>query len=61
MERRNARWYHPIWEKRFSKISKKYVGHRGIGYFIFDALACVPVFLYELGNGFTTDFDKKSA
>ena len=29
------------------------------GYFIFDFSACVPVFLFEMFNGFTTDPDKK--
>jgi len=59
MERRNAKWFHPSLEKRFSKISKKYIGPKGFGYFIFDFLACVPVLLYEGAHGFTTDLDKK--
>ena len=48
MEHRNAKWYHPTLEKRFSKISKKYIGPKGFGYFIFDFLACVPVLTYEI-------------
>ena len=59
MERRNAKWYHPTLEKRFSKISKKYIGPWGFGYFLFDFLACVPVLTYELLNGFTTDVGEK--
>ena len=59
MERRSASWYHPIWEKRFSQIAKKYIGNRGFGYFLFDSLACVPVFLYEMSQGFTTDYEEK--
>ena len=60
MERRSASWYQPIWERRFSQIAKKYIGSRGFGYFLFDSLACVPVFLYEMSYGFTTDYEKKS-
>lgn len=59
MERRSAKWYDPIFEKRFSKISRNYIGSRGFGYFLFDFLACVPVFLYEASNGFTKDFEEK--
>ena len=54
-ERRSAAWYDPDYEKRFSRISRKYLGHYLQGYFIFDFLACVPVFLYEMFTGFTTD------
>ena len=59
MEKRSASWYHPIWEKRFSMISRKYISNVYNGYFLYDSLACVPVFLYEAANGFTTDFDEK--
>ena len=31
------------------------------GYFLFDALACIPILFYEGANGFTTDYDEKSA
>ena len=50
-------WYDPDYDKRFSRISKKYVGTYFIGYFLFDCLACVPVLLYEMLHGFKTDRD----
>ena len=57
VERRSAAWYDPDHEKRFSRIARKYIGPYLFGYFIFDFLACVPVFLYEMFTGFTTDPD----
>ena len=57
IEKKNASWYDPIWEKRFTKIAGKYVGKSMFGYFLFDALACIPILLYEGSNGFTTDLD----
>lgn len=59
MEKRSSKWYHPTLERRFSKISKKYIGNWGLGYFLFDSLACVPVILYEAAHGFTTDPEEK--
>lgn len=58
IEKRNAVWYDPNFDKRFSRISKKYVGSYFIGYFLFDCLACVPVLFFELTHGFTTDPDR---
>ena len=57
IERRNAVWYDPQFEKRFSKISRKYCGSFFIGYFLFDCLACIPVLVYEAVDGFSTKDD----
>ena len=57
IERRNAVWYDPEFEKRFTRISRKYCGSFFIGYFLFDCLACVPVLFYEASDGFTNDED----
>ena len=54
IERRNAVWYDPQFEKRFSIIAKKYTGQYYIGYFLFDCLACIPVLSYEASDGFST-------
>lgn len=59
IEIKTAKWYDPQFEKRFSKISRKYIGPFLLGYFIFDFLACAPVFFYEMFDGFTTDYDQK--
>lgn len=59
LEIKSAKWYDPQFEKRFSKISMKYVGRFMFGYFIFDFLACAPVFFYEMFDGFTTDYERK--
>ena len=59
IEKRNAVWYDPNFDKRFSRISKKYLGNLIFGYFLFDVIACVPVFLYEMLHGFVIDKEKK--
>lgn len=48
-----------MFEKRFTRISRKYLGRYFIGYFLFDCLACIPVLSYEVVGGFTTDEDEK--
>lgn len=50
LERRNTKLYHPIYEKRFTMIFKKYVGQYGIGFFMFDLLACMPCLMYEASH-----------
>ena len=59
INRRNAKWYDPVFEKRFSKIARKYIGPFAIGYFIFDFLACFPLLAYEASHGFDTSYDLK--
>ena len=59
IDRMNAKWYDPEYEKRCTKIAGKYLGTFFIGYFLFDSLACVPVFLYEASHGFTTSEAEK--
>ena len=49
-------WYDPVFEKRISKIVKKYF----FGYFFFDCLACIPVLAYEASNEFSMDPDEKA-
>mmetsp|Transcript_37788 Transcript_37788/g.45982 ORF Transcript_37788/g.45982 Transcript_37788/m.45982 type:complete len:159 (+) Transcript_37788:1526-2002(+) len=59
IERLNAPWFDPEFEKRFTRISRKYCGQFFIGYFMFDCLACVPVLIYEAADGFSTDEEVK--
>ena len=52
---KNSPCYDPIYERRFSVIASSYVK----SFFIFDILACLPVFLSEARYSFTTDpFEK---
>ena len=42
-----------VWEKRFSEIAKKYLKST----FFFEFMACVPILIYELMYGFSTDYE----
>ena len=42
---------HPVYETRFSVLAKNYLKT----YFIFEILACAPVFFYDATQGFTND------
>ena len=44
---------HPVYETRFSILAKNYLKT----YFVFEFLACAPVFLYEVFHGFTGNQD----
>lgn len=60
IERRNAKWYDPVFEKRGSRIAKKYCGSFLFdGLFLYNFVACAPVLAYEALNGFTTDYEVK--
>jgi hypothetical protein len=55
IKEKNSPCYHPIFERRFTVIARAYIG----SFFVFDILACLPIFVYEAMNGFTTDLSVK--
>lgn len=60
IDRRNAKWYDPVFEKRGSRIAKKYCGSFLFdGLFIYNFVACAPVLAYEAYYGFSTDYEVK--
>ena len=52
---KNSPCYDPVYERRFSVISKSYL----YSFFIFDVLACLPVFVYEAAGKFDTSYETK--
>ena len=62
LERRRAKWYDPVFERRGTRIARKYCGNFLLdGMFLYNFLACVPVLGYEMYHGFENSYDEKWA
>ena len=60
IERRNAKWYDPVFEKRGTRIARRYCGlFLFDGVFLYNFIACVPVLSFEAYHLFETDYDEK--
>lgn len=60
IERRNAKWYDPVLEKRGTRIARNYCGRFLLdGLFLYNFLACVPALAFEAYHKFETGHDCK--